>query len=232
MNLFIICIMLFPKFIIISADDLYNPVLGYSVTGQLEDPFKNANFADWMEEYEKAIINLRQDSFEQTPELQARWERYTNSDETALLNPEKSRDIPPLMTNLWNQDSPYNFMCPEDASGPGSHTYAGCVATAMSMIMYHYKYPEQGSGSNSYYFYPYGWISANFGETTYNWDAMMDEIMPPVPSNLSKRLQNCNTIVGWRLTCNTAPMVQEHTATMFLMLSRTILVIPVQHNIF
>lgn len=168
-------------FIIISADDLYNPVLGYSVTGQLEDPFKNANFADWMEEYEKAIINLRQDSFEQTPELQARWERYTNSDETALLNPEKSRDIPPLMTNLWNQDSPYNFMCPEDASGPGSHTYAGCVATAMSMIMYHYKYPEQGSGSNSYYFYPYGWISANFGETTYNWDAMMDEIMPSSP---------------------------------------------------
>jgi hypothetical protein len=80
------------------------------------------------------------------------------------------------MTCLWNQDYPYNALCPEDPDGPGGHVYAGCVATAMSMIMYYYRYPVQGIGTHSYYASGYGTQSVNYGQTYYNWDAMMNEI--------------------------------------------------------
>ncbi|MCD4664491.1 MAG: C10 family peptidase, partial [Bacteroidales bacterium] len=62
--------------------------------------------------------------------------------------------------------------CPEDPAGPGGHALVGCVATAMAQIMYLWRYPEQGSGSNSYYCPPYGTLSVNFGEATYEWDGM------------------------------------------------------------
>ena len=82
----------------------------------------------------------------------------------------------PLLPVLWNQDFPYNAYCPLDAAGPGGHVYAGCVATAMSMIMTYYRYPEHGTGSYSYNYSPYGNISANFGQTYYDWDAMLNSI--------------------------------------------------------
>ncbi|MGC9336786.1 MAG: C10 family peptidase, partial [Candidatus Cloacimonadia bacterium] len=45
-------------------------------------------------------------------------------------------------------------------------------AVAMAQIMRYHKYPEHGTGSSSYYYGPYGWISADFGNATYNWDNM------------------------------------------------------------
>ncbi|MFK5854837.1 MAG: C10 family peptidase, partial [Bacteroidota bacterium] len=80
------------------------------------------------------------------------------------------------LTSTWNQDNPYNAMCPEDASGPGGRVYVGCVATAMAEIMHYWRFPLTGEGSNSYYHYPYGTISANFGDAEYDWNGMTDEI--------------------------------------------------------
>ncbi len=76
----------------------------------------------------------------------------------------------------WNQDSPYNALCPADAGGPGGHVYAGCVATAMAQVMYYWRHPMQGTGSHSYNYSPYGNLSANFGSTTYNWVGMKNSI--------------------------------------------------------
>lgn len=86
------------------------------------------------------------------------------------------RDFEPLLQVLWNQDFPYNAYCPLDPAGPGGHPYAGCVATAMSMIMNYYRYPEHGTGTKTYTYAPYGQITANFGNTYYDWDAMLNSI--------------------------------------------------------
>ena len=50
----------------------------------------------------------------------------------------------------------------------------GCVATAMTQIMCYYKYPATGTGSNSYTHPVYGLLSADFGNTTYNWTNITD----------------------------------------------------------
>jgi hypothetical protein len=79
---------------------------------------------------------------------------------------------------MWNQDDPYNVMCPEDQNGPGGHVYVGCVATAMSMIMYYWRYPETGTGQHCYTpgNMSYGQQCAYYGSTEYQWEGMNNSI--------------------------------------------------------
>lgn len=51
---------------------------------------------------------------------------------------------------------------------------SGCVATALVQIMCYYQYPNTGTGSNTYTHPVYGQLSADFGNTTYNWTNMTD----------------------------------------------------------
>lgn len=71
----------------------------------------------------------------------------------------------------WNQIGVYNDACPWDATA-NKHALAGCVAVAMGQIMRYHKYPASGTGSYSYSHPVYGTISADFGNTTYNWNNM------------------------------------------------------------
>ena len=41
----------------------------------------------------------------------------------------------PLLTTQWNQDYPYNMMCPADPFEDYSHSYTGCPATAMGQVI-------------------------------------------------------------------------------------------------
>ena len=92
-------------------------------------------------------------------------------------NPSKSQnDVGPLLTSAWGQGCYHNKACPFDLAGPCHHASAGCVAIAMAQIMYYHKLPLNGFGSITYSCPPYGTLSANFGQTTYQWDAMADTL--------------------------------------------------------
>ncbi len=162
-------------FIIVSAEDVFNPILGYNLTGKMDSNSNNPAFESWMKYYTDYIDYIRSNKLTQTEEMKQRWKKY-NTHDFDLSKSVAGDDIEPLLTNLWNQDYPYNYFCPEDEEGPGGRVYAGCVATAMSMIMYHYKYPKQGMGTHSYYADNYGYLTVNYGATEYQWDAMDDQI--------------------------------------------------------
>lgn len=74
---------------------------------------------------------------------------------------------------MWNQDSPFNDMCPEYEMGKRSPS--GCVATAMAQMMYYHQWPVKGQGSHTYS--PavlYGnTLTADFENTEYGWDRMV-----------------------------------------------------------
>ncbi len=165
-----------PKgFILVSGDNIFRPVLGYGFDEFHNPEVKNHNFYSWtrsyIEEYEYCLEN----GLEANAKFESDWEKYNTTDASNLtVNDRNLNVVEPILTNIWNQDYPYNILCPEDEDGPGGHVYAGCVATAMSMIMYHYKYPEVGSGSHTHYMPQYGSMTANYGETYYQWDAMTD----------------------------------------------------------
>lgn len=95
------------------------------------------------------------------------------------LSPAKVQraQIEPIVKTLWNQDAPYNNLCPilKNSSGVQSRAVTGCVATAMAQAIKVFNYPQQGIGSNSYSFtYLNNSYSASFdfAGTTFNWDQM------------------------------------------------------------
>ena len=88
----------------------------------------------------------------------------------------QQRSVGPLLTSVWGQGCFHNALCPEDELGPCHHVEAGCVAIAMAQIMYYYKQPVTGIGSMTYSCPPYGTLSADFGNTTYKWEDMVDTV--------------------------------------------------------
>lgn len=162
--------------VLVSANDVTVPVLGYNVTGSFPSyDEQSPNIRNWMQHFNDQIVFINKNNVRASQEASNDWEKYLTDDYTTLST--VNRDVlTPLLTSEWNQDSPYNLLCPEDEAGPGGRVYVGCVATAMSMIMHYWRYPETGTGSHSYNYYPYGTISADFGAATYEWDAMQDQI--------------------------------------------------------
>lgn len=162
-------------FVIIAGDDIYSPVIGFNTTGTYRADGSNKTFESFIQDYADQIDFGRKSGIRSGNEVVQAW-NYYETISTARVSLEGDRDVEPLLTIMWNQDYPYNAYCPEDEAGPGGHVYAGCVATAMAMIMTYYRYPLQGTGSYSYYAAGYGTQAANFGQTHYNWDAMLNSI--------------------------------------------------------
>lgn len=162
-------------FVIVSGEDALQPIIGYSNTGKFPAGELEQNYASFLGGYKDQIIFARENRVTQSADVQQLWQTY-NSINTPRMVISGDRNVEPLIPVLWNQDFPYNAYCPLDPSGPGGHPYAGCVATSMSMIMAYYRYPEHGTGSNTYYYPPYGSITADFGNTYYDWDAMLNSI--------------------------------------------------------
>ena len=158
-------------FVIVSADDRFRPIVGYSDEG----PFETENMSPELEFYLGKIIEARTSRNAVLDDRTAEeWQSVTSTGK--LLSRNGGRGVDYICTTKWNQNSPYNLYAPEASGGPGDRCYAGCVATAMSQVMKRWNHPLQGTGSHSYYCYGYGMQSANFGNTTYDWEHMPDRL--------------------------------------------------------
>ncbi|MBN1199026.1 MAG: C10 family peptidase [Bacteroidales bacterium] len=165
-------------YIIVTADDQLYPVIGYSfeTTWSSEEIPPHVQF--WLNNYKGEILEAITNGYPADQNITDAWARYNSPEPVALLT-EAVLDVEPLVSNIWDQDFPYNAMCPEDAAAGGSYNGrvpVGCVATAMSQIMYYWRWPETGQGSHCINpIQPeYGQQCADFGNTTYAWDGMTD----------------------------------------------------------
>jgi len=165
-------------YVIVTADDQLFPVIGYSFETNWTDEAMPAHVQFWMNLYKQDILETLDQGYPASDAISEAWQRY--SSETQVTLPDAMPlDVEPLITDLWNQDFPYNAMCPEDAGSGGSYggrVPVGCVATAMSQIMHYWRFPETGQGSHciSPQQTEYGPQCANFGQTTYEWGGITD----------------------------------------------------------
>ncbi|MBC8486658.1 MAG: C10 family peptidase [Bacteroidetes bacterium] len=157
-------------FVIVSAEDNVYPILGYSFESNYSEEDQPPAFVDWFENYKDQIIYVKKNKLKSTSEIKSQWEKYTTKPEKSTKN-----YVEPLIQTAWDQDCYYNEQCPVDYSGACDRARVGCVAVAMAQVMKYHSYPPQGTGSHGYYS-SYGYLTANFGETTYNWDEMPDYI--------------------------------------------------------
>ena len=142
-------------FLLLSADDLAFPILGYTDAGAFDPANIPADMQYWMGEYARQIEYARAKGVK------------TN---TKLNYPSTWNYIAPLCKTQWDQGEPFNDDCPTQI---GQHLPTGCVATAMAQIMKYHQWPEIGRGSISY-----TWTNTkntmSFDQQPFDWNNMLD----------------------------------------------------------
>lgn len=159
-------------FVIIAGDDAHRPVIGYSDESSFDATNIPPALAYYLDGVAECMLQLRQAVA--TPDVAAEWNSVLSHGR--LISRNGGRGTGYFCQTKWNQDYPYNCLCPEDPAGSGGHTYVGCLATAMSQLMRFWAYPAQGIGNHCYYHEDYGQICADFGNTTYDWDNMPNRL--------------------------------------------------------
>lgn len=151
-------------FVIVSADDRVTPIIGYSNNNAFVLNNDMTNVAYWLDKANDEIQYAIDNDIEATDEIKREWKTLAQGIRPDVRN---RSVVEALLTTEWNQDAPYNEMCPG-----GSMT--GCGATAMAQVMKYWNWPKVGVGQKTYNENDYGQISVNFAATLYDWDNMLD----------------------------------------------------------
>lgn len=138
-------------FVVVSGDDRFHPVLGFSHSG-------NVNQIDELPEGLQYWLSFL------SSEMDAAISAGYQSQAKASANPH-TQSVAPLLTTKWDQNAPFNNKIPNYATG--------CVATGVAQVMNYWKYPQHGVGNHANGFFPQ--YSADFANTTYDWANMKDE---------------------------------------------------------
>lgn len=151
-------------FVIVAADDRVRPILGYSTGNAFTTPLP-PHVNSFLQGYEVEIAYYRENSIMATAEIASLWVSLLEG----AYTPQEITVVAPMLTTTWDQTSPYNNLCPDSA---GYHAVTGCTATATAQIMKFWNWPPKGVGSHSYMEDNFGYQSADFGTTTYDWAHM------------------------------------------------------------
>lgn len=152
-------------FVVVAADDVSSPILGYSDCGDFDFGTAPDGLLFMLNELSQSIEKAVIEGRKATSETICQWK---NLEAYGVLHPDRGTPVVgPLVQQRWNQDAPYNMYVPSGCP-------TGCVATAMAQLMKYWEWPVTGTGEHSYYAPGYGEQYANFGETTYDWDNMID----------------------------------------------------------
>ncbi len=151
-------------FVLVAADDRAHEILGYSLEGSFAYDNMPVQLQALLDGYSQQIRSLD--------------EQHILTDDShysaTLQKGPIGKGVKPLLGGIeWNQDAPFNRLCPKDEAG--NPMPVGCVATAAAQIMKFHRYPEKGIGSRNYSTSSLGIaLSVNFAEATYDWANMLD----------------------------------------------------------
>jgi len=165
-------------FVIVSADDRAQTILGYSDNGTFNFDIIPDNFRYWLSLFNNELTALSETPESLTPELLNGVPLTLDISSGAIQKSKSSANsaVAPLLGGIkWNQSSPYNDMCPLLPPANTQRGVTGCIATAMAQIMKYYEWPVTGTGSHSYTTATLGIpLSVTFSSTTYDWANMTD----------------------------------------------------------
>ena len=190
-------------FVIVSADErTAKPVLAYSYEGSFDagniPPAQEEILSGYRQQIDYARKNMAPSGYV-----------LKNS------SPVGTVIVEPMIKTKWNQDEPYNRLCP---TVDGRKTYAGCAACAMAQIMNYWRWPERGDGShrNAYD----NTLYVDFNESVYDWANMALTYTADSPQvkidAVSKLMYDCgmsvdmNYPIGAAITCLISPALMAY----------------------
>lgn len=151
-------------YVIVSGDDRFGEILGYSDTGTLNLSKIPEGLSYLLDLYSMAFDSLESSNYD---------EGIATIDATPTVEPL-------LGSTNWGQAAPFNSKTP--IVGGTTHYYTGCVVAAVTQIMKYYNYPAQGFGSKSYTDpLSKNNLSVDFSQSVYAWENM-PAIVPDEPT--------------------------------------------------
>lgn len=152
--------------ILMSADDRFMPVIGYSFDGVYGGKTDPCCHSFWMNKVEEQLSAAIMENAPALADATTQWADLLSRD-AANLPIHKAKDIAPLLLSTWDQGKFYNALCPVASDGPDGRALVGCVATSMSQVMFYYRFPAQGLGSHD---------GINLSTYYYRWNEMMTSL--------------------------------------------------------
>ncbi len=134
-------------FVIVSADDINRPILGYSFKGHFDMERIPDSLKDWMKNVELNMAHAISNGLEQPEIVKKKWNTYSSNPSdsgpggSGGEGQQGSGDF--LIKSTWDQDEPFENSLPVLESGI-QRPAAGCVAIAIGQIMKYYNYPTRG----------------------------------------------------------------------------------------
>lgn len=155
-------------FVIVSGDDRTREILAYG-----DSPIDMTQIPDnmkfWLSMYKQEIEYLQ--SHPDEPVTSPKDKLKTSGGKSFNM-----LSINPMLSAQWNQDAPFNKLCP--VLPDGYHSLTGCSATSLSMILHHWKYPVDSIPEVPGYRYQTTqyWIELpTLPSIRFDWDNMLDE---------------------------------------------------------
>ena len=154
-------------FVIVSGEDLVNPLIGYSFTNEFKIEDLPENIRHWLKGKRYEINQIRNKAELAPLGMKAAWSTSAH---------DVGKVIKQYKTAKWNQGEPFNILCPIDEY-TGRRSVTGCTATAFAIILRAHEWPNAGIGTVDGYEYTdkHGkkfTIGAHKLGQKYNWDKM------------------------------------------------------------
>ena len=163
-------------FVILSGDDQYHPVLGFSSEDKLDlNSFHALDILKGeLSNHEIAISQARKGNRKSNNTISNAWSSIKEVSKSGRVPKNSSfvATVSPLTTTKWNQDGFYNEACPADPGGPNGRTYCGCLPVALSQLLKYYENPAPGNGTQTYQDRIYGTQSVDICGKTFDYDDM------------------------------------------------------------
>ncbi len=184
-------------FVIVSADDVARPVIGYSTESNFDMHFDKTGLSDWMSNTATHLRAAVTQHIAATTAIRNEWVACQSGPYQA---PSRVAVVGPLVRTRWDQSPYYNADCPMNTTA-NDRAVTGCVATTMAQIMKYWNYPASGVGSYSYtppasgngFAYPLQ--SANFAHT-YNWTNMPNLVNSTNYTDVAQLMYDCGVSVA------------------------------------
>ena len=158
-------------FVIVAADDLVEPIVGFAGAGQF-DPSENNPLGALVSNDLAGRVAYARQAGSTSPDTnavqaQAKWQQLSPEDGGPVITPNGLTSVSdvrvaPFTQTTWNQQTAagagtaacYNYYTPPYGDGNTANYPAGCVATAMAQLMRYYQFPTTGVGSAAFHDLP------------------------------------------------------------------------------
>ena len=151
-------------FVIVAADDLVEPIVGFAPAGQFDPSNANPLGALVSNDLSARVAYAQQAAAAPADtnalQAQAKWQQLAPADGGPVITPKgitavSDVRIAPLTQTTWDQQTAagatkaacYNYYTPPYANGTTANYPAGCVATAIAQFMRYYQFPSTGVGT-------------------------------------------------------------------------------------